>query len=92
MAWHRINFNLSLVIHLTAVAPRMPKLLFCIMSSRIKFAKLLPHLQVASSRIKFAILLPHLQVASELKSLVQDCSNSIANALELLQYCTKPSI
>ena len=23
--------------------------------------------------------------------LVQDCSNSIANALELLQYCTKPS-
>ena len=24
--------------------------------------------------------------------LVQDCSNSIANALELLQYCTKPSI
>ena len=25
-------------------------------------------------------------------SLVQDCSNSIANALELLQSCTKPSI
>ena len=24
--------------------------------------------------------------------LVQDCSNSIANALELLQSCTKPSI
>ena len=24
--------------------------------------------------------------------LVQDCSNSIANALELLQFCTKPSI
>ena len=24
--------------------------------------------------------------------LVQDCSNSIANALELLQYCLKPSI
>ena len=23
---------------------------------------------------------------------VQDCSNSIANALELLQYCKKPSI
>ena len=23
--------------------------------------------------------------------LVQDCSNSIANALELLQFCTKPS-
>ena len=23
--------------------------------------------------------------------LVQDCSNSIANALELLQSCTKPS-
>ena len=24
--------------------------------------------------------------------LVQECSNSIANALELLQSCTKPSI
>ena len=24
--------------------------------------------------------------------LVQDCSNSIANALELLQSCTNPSI
>ena len=24
--------------------------------------------------------------------LVQDCSNSIANALELLQSCTKPSM
>ena len=24
--------------------------------------------------------------------LLQDCSNSIANALELLQSCTKPSI
>ena len=24
--------------------------------------------------------------------LVQDCSNSIANAMELLQSCTKPSI
>ena len=24
--------------------------------------------------------------------LVQDCRNSIANALELLQYCAKPSI
>ena len=27
-----------------------------------------------------------------LDGLVPDCSNSIANALELLQYCTKPSI
>ena len=27
-----------------------------------------------------------------LDGLVQDCSNSIANALELLQSCTKPSI
>ena len=27
-----------------------------------------------------------------IKGLVQDCSNSIANALELLQSCTKPSI
>ena len=27
-----------------------------------------------------------------INGLVQDCSNSIANALELLQSCTKPSI
>ena len=27
----------------------------------------------------------------EIDGLVQDCSNSIANALELLQSCTKPS-
>ena len=27
-----------------------------------------------------------------LDDLVQDCSNSIANTLELLQSCTKPSI
>ena len=29
---------------------------------------------------------------SHSNGLVQDCSNSIANALELLQFCTKPSI
>ena len=28
----------------------------------------------------------------DINGLVQDCSNSIANALELLQSCTKPSI
>ena len=28
----------------------------------------------------------------DIDGLVQDCSNSIANALELLQSCTKPSI
>ena len=28
----------------------------------------------------------------QINSLVQDCCNSIANALELLQSCTKPSI
>ena len=27
-----------------------------------------------------------------INGLVQDCSNSIANAMELLQPCTKPSI
>ena len=29
---------------------------------------------------------------SNIDGLVQDCSNSIANAMELLQPCTKPSI
>ena len=28
---------------------------------------------------------------THIDALVQDCSNSIANALELLQSCTKPS-
>ena len=27
----------------------------------------------------------------DIEGLVQDCNNSIANALELLQSCTKPS-
>ena len=27
----------------------------------------------------------------KIDGLLQDCSNSIANALELLQFCTKPS-
>ena len=29
---------------------------------------------------------------NDIDGLVQDCSNSIANALELLQPCTKPSM
>ena len=40
---------------------------------------------------------PHTQsycneTLSNIDGLVQDCSNSIANALELLQSCTKPSM
>ena len=31
-----------------------------------------------------------LTVSSHIHGLAQDCSNSIANALELLQSCTKP--
>ena len=31
------------------------------------------------------------KIATHIDGLVQDCSNSIANALELLQSCTKPS-
>ena len=31
-------------------------------------------------------------MVSQIKGLVQDGSNSIANVLELLQSCTKPSI
>ena len=29
---------------------------------------------------------------NDIDGLVQDCGNSIANAMELLQSCTKPSI
>ena len=35
---------------------------------------------------------PIYQPWEHINGLVQDCSNSIANALELLQSCTKPSI
>ena len=31
-------------------------------------------------------------IAFYIDGLVQHCSNSIANALELLQFCTKPSM
>ena len=33
-----------------------------------------------------------IDLSMNIHGLVQDCSNSIANALELLQSCTKPSI
>ena len=32
----------------------------------------------------------HSEICHNIDGLVQDCSNSIANALELLQSCTKP--
>ena len=32
------------------------------------------------------------EICYNIDGLVQDCSNSTANALELLQSCTKPSI
>ena len=35
---------------------------------------------------------PYNKIQHDIDGLVQDCSNSIANALELLQSCTKPSI
>ena len=38
------------------------------------------------------ILVTQSHVKYHIDGLVQDCSNSIANALELLQSCTKPSI
>ena len=34
----------------------------------------------------------HITVVDDIDGLVQDCSNSTANALELMQSCTKPSI
>ena len=36
--------------------------------------------------------LPYFSIMYYFEGLVQDCSNSIANELELLQSCTKPSI
>ena len=40
----------------------------------------------------FSKKLPYFSIIYHFESLVQDCSNSIANALDLLQSCTKPSI
>ena len=40
---------------------------------------------------KYNIVLSHHCCEKCIDDLVQDCSNSIANALELLQSCTKPS-
>ena len=37
-------------------------------------------------------MLKSLLVQDHFKDLKQDCSNSIANAVELLQSCTEPSI
>ena len=39
-----------------------------------------------------AVLIQFEVITRYFDSLVQDCSNSIADALELLQSCTKPSI
>ena len=41
-------------------------------------------------QLVFILLLSHL-CNPHVDGLVQDCSNSIANALELLQSCTKSS-
>ena len=38
------------------------------------------------------VSLSHTAIFHYIDGLVQDCSNSIANTLELLQSCTKPSI
>ena len=39
-----------------------------------------------------SLIRTNLSIWLHIDDLVQDCSNSIANALELLQSCTKPSI
>ena len=39
-----------------------------------------------------ALVNPFPQKSHNIDGLVQDCSNSIVNALELMQSCTKPSI
>ena len=48
--------------------------------------------QVMHRCVTWSIKLWQLHVWVYIDGLVQDCSNSIADALELLQSCTKPSI
>ena len=48
---------------------------------------------MSSWRSKYSVVCRFLKERRKhINGLVQDCSNSIANALELLQSCTKPSI
>ena len=48
---------------------------------------------MSSWRSKYSVVCRFLKERRKyIDGLVQDCSNSIANALELLQSCTKPSI
>ena len=69
--------------------------LLCIVSLKIILSKQLPHLPRASQSVSskcdlfptfFAFMQDHIN------GLVQDCSNSIANALELVQSCAKSLI
>ena len=76
------------VIHPRVISHQVPKQLFCIMSLKITL-KLLPYLPGADE-LRFIICC--YWVIQHINGLVQDCSNSSANALELLQSCTKPSV
>ena len=50
------------------------------------------NMQTFISSESFKHMMDSFMVADHIDGLVQDCSNSIANALELLQSCSKPSI
>ena len=63
--------------------------------SRMKmtlYAQLSSHPTGAYCGEKNACTFIRAHIYTHIDGLVQNCSNSIANALELLQYCTKPSI
>ena len=77
------------------------------MSIKIKHADITPKLNLTSHAHAHVRIVSVLEIDVQIKcpkiyqiprlylyidGLVQDCSNSIANALELLQPCTKPSI
>ena len=72
---------------------KMPKLLKTVTSRTVmtKHEYQQPKLY-HSSPLNWHGWLKSLLQQDNIDGLVQDCSNSIANALELLQSCTKPSI
>ena len=77
-------------IHLRAISRRVPKLLLCIMSFRSILLKLLPRLvgSPESPNINEWLYNKWYHV----DGMVQDCTNSSALAMELLQSCTEPSM
>ena len=72
----------------------MPMNLICNMFGNETLSKLLPHVLQANEfgLFGYQAFKKYLWIRQHFDGLVQDCSISITNALEILESCTKPSI